>query len=132
MSDFNSSDLEVQMSQLVTKYNFAWDEGRFDDVASCFTPEGVFVDATGSSHEGREAIVDFGRLSTSIFGSMRHLTMNHAISSDGSKWIHRCYILFVWGLDTPEKTSTTGRYEDEFVVTDEGPLFTKRHVILDP
>lgn len=131
MADVDVRSLELQLTRLVTKYNFAWDDGRFDEVAMCFTPDGVFIDATGVAHEGRAAIEDFGRQSTSIFGSMRHLTMNHAIYPDGATWIHRCYILFAWGLGTADKTSTTGRYEDSFIVTDDGPLFTRRQAILD-
>lgn len=131
MIDTDLQNLHWQVSSLVTKYNFAWDEGRFDEVASCFTPDGVFVDATGVAHTGRAAIAEFGRHSTSIFGAMRHLTMNHFILRDGATWTHRCYILFAWGLDSAEKTSTTGRYEDTFVVRDGSPLFTKRQAILD-
>lgn len=131
MTSENEQNLTQEVTQLVTKYNFSWDSERFDEVASCFTPDGVFVDATGTPHEGRLAIEEFGRQSTAIFGSMRHITTNHAISQEEIGWVHRCYILFAWGIGRPDKTSATGRYRDTFVLTDEGPLFTRRHVILD-
>lgn len=124
-------ELTFAVEQLVAQYNFAWDQGRFADVAACFTSDGVFVDATGTAHEGREAIEAFGRKSVDIFGPMRHLTTNHVIYEGTPHWQHRCYILFVWGIGRDDKTSATGHYEDEFVLSDDGPLFTRRHVMLD-
>ena len=130
MTDHDIITIQFHVAQLVTKYNVAWDEGRFVDVAACFTEDGTFLDGMGNLHAGREAITEFGEQSKSIFGSMRHLTTNHFVSPNGSGWIHRCYLYFVSGIGA-EKSFTTGRYDDEFVVTDGGPLFTARRVYLD-
>lgn len=130
MTEFEPITLHFQIEQLVTTYNVAWDEGRFDDVVSCFTEDGTFLDGMGNAHTGRSAIKEFAERSASIFGNMRHLTTNHYIESNGEHWIHRCYLHFVSGIGE-NKSSTTGRYDDEFVVNENGPLFTWRRVYLD-
>lgn len=130
MADLDIMTIHFQVAELVTKYNVAWDEGRFEDVSSCFTENGSFLDGMGNLHEGRTAIAEFGARSTSIFGAMRHLTTNHSVTPNGFSWIHRCCLYFVSGIDG-DKSSTTGRYDDEFILTDGGPLFTARRVYLD-
>ena len=123
--------MTFQVSKLVTKYNMSWDEGRFGDVGSCFTDDGVFVDATGTAHEGCAAIETFGEKSRELFGAMRHITANHVVAERPSGWSHRCYITFVSGIGRHDKTVATGYYDDEFVVTSDGPRFTIRRVYLD-
>jgi hypothetical protein len=131
VSDDTGMAINFQVGQLVTTYNNSWDEGRAADVSACFTPDGIFVDATGTAHQGRVAIEAFVEKSRTLFGSMRHLTTNHVVFEGPAGWVHRCYILFVWGIGLPEKTSATGHYDDEFVLEPDGPLFTIRRVYLD-
>jgi hypothetical protein len=123
--------VSFQVAQLVTKYNMSWDEGRFADVSSCFTEGGVFVDASGEAHEGRAAIETFGKKSRELFGSMRHVTANHLVCESANGWTHRCYMVFVSGLGQPDSSTVTGRYDDEFILGPDGPLFTLRRVYLD-
>jgi 3-phenylpropionate/cinnamic acid dioxygenase small subunit len=125
-------NLHFQVTQLVNKYNMSWDDGKFEKVSECFTKDGVFVAANGTRCEGREAIVAFGKKSLELFGSMRHLTSNHVIEKmSNDSWRHQCYMLFTMGVGTPEMSSVTAHYDDEFIVTSSGPLFTKRVVVLD-
>jgi hypothetical protein len=125
-------NLHFHVTQLVSKYNMSWDNGKFSEVADCFTEDGVFVAANGTRCEGRDAIVAFGKQSLELFGSMRHLTSNHVIENiSNNSWRHRCYMLFAMGVGTPEMSSVTAHYDDEFIVTSSGPLFTKRVVVLD-
>lgn len=130
MTNHDIMTVQFNVAHLVTTYNVAWDEGRFDDVAACFTEEGTFLDGMGDLHRGRAAIAEFGERSMSIFGAMRHLTTNHVVAPNGPTWIHRCYLYFVSGIGN-EKAAATGHYDDEFVLTDSGPLFTARRVYLD-
>ena len=123
--------INFQVARLVTKYNMSWDEGRFSDVASCFTEDGVFVDATGDAHRGRAAIEAFGTRSRELFGGMRHVTANHVVSEGESGWRHQCYIIFVSGLGLASKEIVSGHYDDEFIIGPDGPLFIIRRVFLD-
>ena len=131
MDSENEMLLTFQVSQLVSKYNMSWDDGQFEGVAECFTDDGVFVDASGAAHEGRDAIRAFGEKSRELFGAMRHVTSNHVVAPNGSGWTHRCYMTFVSGIGQGDKSVTTARYDDEFVVTPDGPRFTIRRVFLD-
>ena len=123
--------LSFQVARLVTNYNTSWDDGRFSEVGSCFIEDGVFVDPRGRAHEGRAAIEAFGEKSRERFGPTRHITANHDVSESASGWTHRCCVVFISGLGRPDKTMTTGRYDDEFVLGPDGPLFTVRRISLD-
>ena len=123
--------INFQVARLVTKYNMSWDNGRFADVASCFTEDGVFVDATGYENRGRAAIEAFGVKSLDLFGRMRHVTSNHVVSEEESGWRHQCYMIFFSGLGLPSREIVSARYDDEFIIGPDGPLFTIRRVLLD-
>lgn len=130
-TDQNEMFINFQVVQLVTKYNMSWDNGRFADVASCFTEDGVFVDATGYENRGRAAIEAFGVKSLDLFGRMRHVTSNHVVNEGESGWRHQCYMIFFSGLGLPSREIVSAHYDDEFIIGRDGPLFTIRRVILD-
>lgn len=122
---------KLQVEDLVSRYNLAWDHHDVQGVVDCFVADGVFVDAAGSGHRGSEEIGEFVAASFLQFGEMRHMTMSHLVSPvDVSRAQHRCYVLFV---SHPEgaRVLDTGEYEDEIVWEAGNPRFQARTVRFD-
>lgn len=122
---------QLQVEELVARYNWAWDHHDVQGVVDCFTADGVFVDAAGGAHRGSEGVRGFVEASFSQFGQMRHMTMSHLLSPvDSSRAQHRCYVLFV---SHPEdaRVLDTGEYEDEIVWEAGSPRFHARMVRFD-
>jgi hypothetical protein len=91
------------IASLVTRLNIAGDRGRFDDLAACFTPDGVLEWATGRG-EGRAAIaanIASGRGDRPIRLVRHHLTLFDIALAD-------------------DLASATGRI-GFFVIADAGP-----------
>ena len=122
---------QYQIEQLVTEYNMGWDQRDHARVVSCFTPDGVFVDAMGNAHVGAEGITAFVENSFAIFGAMRHMTMNHTLTPTEEGWEHRCYMLFAGKINTSSPDHTSGWYRDDVVEVDGNLRFKTRRVYLD-
>ena len=56
---------------------------------------------------------------------------NDGVFVDDMSTAHECYITFVSDIGRHDKAVATGYYDDEFVVTADGPRFTFRRVYLD-
>jgi uncharacterized protein (TIGR02246 family) len=122
---------KLAIQELVARYNMAWDAEDPGGVSACFTPTGVFVDAAGGEHAGREAIEAFARASTEQFGRMRHITSTHLVDFRGdSAALHRCYVVFV-SHPHGERVLDTGAYEDQVEFSDGNWLFARRVVRFD-
>lgn len=127
------SDAETRLAiqELVAQYNMAWDGQDPTGVSSCFTPDGVFVDAAGGEHRGTDAIEQFVRASEEQFGRMRHITSSHLVSfNDDRSAVHRCYVIFV-SHPNQERVLDTGEYEDRVERVDGGWRFRRRIVRFD-
>ncbi|MFE7421997.1 nuclear transport factor 2 family protein [Rhodococcus sp. NPDC057529] len=129
----STTAMESVAAGLCARYNFAWDRLDAQAVSACFTPDGVFVGASGEPHRGTEEIEAFVRLSPSIFGpKMRHMTLTHMVeSADEQTGTHTCYLIFVAWTEDGERTISTGVYEDTLQNTPDGWRFRKRVVRLD-
>ena len=121
----------LAIHELVATYGMAWDSEDADGVVRTFLPDGVFVDAAGTAHEGQAAIREFAVGSREQFGAMRHITSTHLVEFRGDRTArHGCYVVFV-SHPEGDRVLDTGGYEDEVVLTDEGWRFARRHVSFD-
>jgi uncharacterized protein (TIGR02246 family) len=122
---------KLAVQELVATYNLAWDGEDVDGVVACFVPDGVFVDAAGGEHAGRDAIREFVVGSYRQFGRMRHITSSHLVDRIGTGGArHRCYVVFV-SHPEGERVLDTGEYEDTVVRTESGWRFARRVVRFD-
>jgi uncharacterized protein (TIGR02246 family) len=123
--------IQVQIPELVARYNFCWDQGDPDGFVACFTPDGVFVDATGAEHTGPGEISAFVTQSLENFGAMQHVTSSHLVEELGQDaYRHRCYLIFV-SHPEGERTVNYGDYDDEVVQVGGALRFRRRVVRLD-
>lgn len=123
--------IQVQIQELVARYNFSWDQKDPDGVVATFAAEGVFVDATGAEHKGPREIAAFVAQSLENFGAMQHMTSTHLVDEAGEGvYRHRCYLIFV-SHPGGERTVNFGDYDDEVVRVDGALRFRRRVVRLD-
>lgn len=120
----------LAIHELVARYNMSWDSEDVDGVLACFAPDGVFVDAAGGKHRGREAIRAFVAASPGAFGKMRHITSSHLVELTGATARHRCYVVFV-SHPAGERVLDTGEYEDAVELSEGSWRFTSRTVAFD-
>lgn len=127
----NEVEAKIAIQELVARYGMSWDSMDVDGVLDCFTEDGVFVDAVGGEHRGRDAIAAFVRGSEQQFGAMRHIASTHLISlGEGGVASHRCYVVFV-SHPGGERRLDTGEYEDSVVREGTVWRFARRVVRFD-
>jgi uncharacterized protein (TIGR02246 family) len=127
----NEVEARIAIQELVARYGMCWDSMDVDGVLDCFTEDGVFVDAVGDEHRGRDEIAAFVRGSERQFGAMRHIASTHLVSFEGDGAAsHRCYVVFV-SHPGGERRLDTGEYEDSVVLEDTGWRFARRVVRFD-
>ncbi|MGH8985441.1 MAG: nuclear transport factor 2 family protein [Acidimicrobiia bacterium] len=125
----------------ITAYNFATDRGAFEDVAECFTENGVLELASGERVTGRAAIVSLlegvgpnADRSDNADGAAtpsyvhHHVTNVHFRSLMPSAADVSCYFLVLTAVGTDH----WGRYRDRLVRSGDGRwLFEHRLAIAD-
>jgi uncharacterized protein (TIGR02246 family) len=127
----NEVEKKIAIQELVARYGMAWDSMDVDGVLDCFTEDGVFVDAAGGEHRGREAIAAFVRGSEQQFGAMRHISSTHLVNlEEEGAAKHRCYVVFV-SHPGGERVLDTGEYEDSVVLEGNTWRFARRVVRFD-
>lgn len=112
--------------RLAAEYNRAFDEGRADDWAECFTVDGVFHRSDTQEYIGRQAIADLAR---SYPGEVRHVTSDYIIDVDSSMSEAKMtsYLLL---FDKSENFALDlfGVYFDDVVKVDGKWKFKKRYL----
>lgn len=122
---------KLDIHELVSRYNIAWDTGDVEGVLACFVPDGLFTDAAGGEHRGHANIRAFVEASPAAFGRMRHITSSHLVELNGTASArHRCYVVFV-SHPAGERVLDTGEYDDQVVLVDGGWRFATRKVAFD-
>jgi len=121
-------DDEAAIVSTLTDYCFACDDGRFDDLAECFTEDATFV-VPGEVLEGRAAIAAW------FVGAQgrpeqrgKHLTTNVRCEFDGDRATviaDFAWLRFSHGKLVP---GTTGRYLDEMERTGDRWRFRRREI----
>lgn len=121
----------IEIRELCARYNHAVDDGRYEEFAACFTPEGTFEVVGLGEFTGREAIA--GLMANFGYGPV-HLSTDAVVTfEDGDTATQVCSLLL--GRRTEDKSSfsflTSGRYADRLVKTPGGWQFSHRRIETD-
>jgi hypothetical protein len=120
---------QIEIRELVARYNYAIDEGRPEEWVSTFVPDGTFESAALGSHTGPDALLAFA---TGYIAAVegRHCTTDFVVEVDGDDARSRCYLIAVNNSAAPI-VSTTAVYEDVLRRTTDGWRFVHRKVTPD-
>jgi SnoaL-like domain len=119
--------------ELIGRYCFFIDLGKYDEWADTFAEEAVFEVSGMFRFDGRAAIREFAdHIPKNANGlpGMKHCTFNHVIDVSGERAKATCYLLVV-REGTPLHVDIAGRYEDELVKRSGRWLFTRRTAYFD-
>lgn len=126
-----SADDRLAIAELIARYCYAIDQGRWDDFRTLFTDDcrldfgkvmGVF--------EGRGGIDRFIGTMRAAGLFMRHYTTNLVVRGEGAHAQSECYVLAMTGAPGSLQ-QTTGRYDDEFVKIDGAWRFRVRRALIE-
>ena len=117
-----------EIRELLSRYCFALDEERFDDMAALFTEDGVWETAFGTG-TGRAGIAAQARsISTPNRSRRVHLTTNIVIDFDGdTAQVRSNWLLFQNAASTPE-IGSGGSYYDTVTKVDGQWRFRHRRI----
>lgn len=101
-------------------YAHHYDEGRAEEFAALFTPDGVFTVAGRDPVQGRTAIAEAARAGRRALPGVRHLVSSVAVtqSPDATTATGQAYVQAVRVDGTTIRLVTLGRYTDHFVRDD--------------
>lgn len=117
-----------EIRELLARYCFALDEGRFEDMAALFTQDGVWETAFGTG-TGRAGIVAQARgIATGPRPPRVHLTTNIVIDLNGDTATARSNWLLFQNSDSGPSIGSGGAYYDSLVKTDGSWLFAHRRI----
>ena len=120
---------QLEIRELVARYNYAIDEGRPDDWVATFVPDGTFESTALGKHTGPAALHAFATgYSAAVTG--RHCTTDFVIDLDGDEARARCYLVLINNAGTPA-VSVTAVYDDVLRRTADGWRFVHRKVTPD-
>lgn len=122
MSQGTADTTEILL--LYARYNTAIDTGDSPTFSSCFTPDGLFLNA-GRTFEGREQIAEFARRTHEAMPGLRHETTNILVDLDGDVAAGSAF-LTGYTVGEAGQVIATGRYRDELARTDGMWLFSRR------
>ena len=117
-----------EIRELLSRYCFALDEERFDDMAALFTEDGIWETAFGTG-TGRAGIAAQARsISTPNRPRRVHLTTNIVIDFEGDiAHVRSNWLLFQNAASTPE-IGSGGSYHDVVAKVDGQWRFRRRRI----
>jgi hypothetical protein len=120
---------QLEIRELVARYNYAIDEGRPEEWVSTFVADGTFESTALGAHTGPEALHAFA---TGYIAAVtgRHCTSDFVIDVDGDEARSRCYLIAINNAAAPI-VSTTAVYDDVLRRTPDGWRFVHRKVTPD-
>ena len=127
-----SLDDRLATAELLDRYPFLVDQGRYDELAGLFTSDGVVEGPVGEPGHGREGITEFFRAAARVVEGplprlMRHHVTSRAIELDGDEGKASSY--FVAFSETgPDHW---GRYRDQLRKVDGSWLLRSRVFSVD-
>ena len=117
-----------EIRELMHRYCFCMDEGRFGELSRLFAPDGVWT-APYRTATGPADIEAWLTQSVPPTPKRMHYVMNSIVSLAGDHATGRSnYLVMVEGSDGPVP-SVCGTYADELVKTAEGWRFQRRELI---
>lgn len=115
---------------LVTRYNIAGDRAHIDDLAACFTPDGV-LEFPGRRGEGRRGIIEAlssGERNPALTLTRHHLTTTQILpGDDADNATGRIYFFVI----TNAGIDHSGVYVDRYTRLDGEWLVAHRQVRID-
>ena len=120
-------DME-EIRELYNRYAISWDENRPDDMAACFTPDGVFESGRGR-FAGREEILENMANLNKAYGparKQRHVTTNVDVHLKGDQGTGTAYFIYFVGRDGKTEIMAFGTYHDELRKVDGRWCFSYR------
>ena len=117
----------LEILDLYARYGWHFDQGKAEEWAALFTPDGRFLRSNAPDIEGREGLADLCRQRQAKTPGLRHLTSNVTLepANDGARG--RAYVLVVRiGDDGSLRVFTLGDYDDELVKLPDGWRFQRR------
>ena len=118
------------ISDLLARYCWMVDHGRWSEFGVCFTEDGEFH-VRGEHLQGRASIIAYVRSSIGSYRLIRHLAHQPEVRVDGSSAAVRSYFELRgttgWGTDF----EALGVYEDTAVRQGDAWLLASRHVTFD-
>ena len=116
---------QTAIGELTARYNRAFDEGRPEEWAGTFTPDGALAVVDGPVVEGREALEAVVRTAEV---RLVHVTTNAIITIDGDTARQELQLLFfaIDGDASSIALQSSGRYADDLVRTADGWRFKRR------
>ena len=119
---------ERSVINLASRYCWALDAKRFDDLHNVFTPD-AFAILGGTECHGIGAIIK--RISSALtrLDASHHLVGSHMVEVNGNQATHQCYLQaqhVLRGTEGGDLWLVAGTYEDELVRTSEGWRISQR------
>ena len=115
-----------EITQLRARYCLALDDGRWEELASLFTPDGAFVGL--STARGRDELVSFfSELASGPLSAWWHFSSNETIEIDGDRATGETWLWQPCVRDGRAEIAA-GRYTDTMVYDDGRWLFSERKV----
>lgn len=103
-----------EVRELYNRFATSWDENRPEDLAACFTADGVFE--SGHGHfAGRDALVENMAYLNGAMGrrKQRHVITNVSIHLEGDRGTGTAYFIDCVALDGKILVIAFGTYQDE-------------------
>lgn len=127
-----TTDDRLEIQQLYSKYNHAFDFGKGEAWAACFTPDGVFESQMSGKVNGSAALTEFGTAFSQRLKA-RHWTNNLVVEPAEGGASGTCYLMLLRLAkdDKPTSMAATAVYNDRLVKTGDGWRFASRSVTGD-
>ena len=114
--------------ELLHRYCFCMDEGRFVELGALFTEDGEWI-APYRSARGPTEIATWLQQSVPAQPRRMHFVMNSIIDCDGARALARSnYLVAIEGANGP-MASVCGTYDDVLAKTADGWRFQRRRLI---
>lgn len=113
-------------------YAHTLDDGLVDEWAQCFTAEGRLETSRPLVVEGRQNLVELGRLWLAAQpGQTRHCSWHHTLSQEGELIRGRCSAALLQTTEGGVSIMFTASYRDVFAFEDDEWRILERNVLMD-
>lgn len=122
----------IQIEQLISRYNFAFDRRDAEGYAQCFTADGSFFLGDEEQTRGRDGLAAYVA-ATEVPGQLRHIATSILAEGDGESATSQAYCtVFMSSPDGGYQVIAQGIYRDELTKSPNGWRFRTRRFDQDP